>query len=157
MSYEQAVAALQAGRWQEAEALLRTLAASATPHPDALQLLGLTLCRQGRLEEGVRALDEAIAKRPDHAAAHFNRAQAYAGLGQLAAARADLERALAIKPELEVAWIALGGVLAQLQDAPGAERAYRRAITLRDGNANAHYNLGLLCQEQGRFDEAIAC
>lgn len=157
MSFQQAVAALQAGRLQEAEALLRALAAATPPHPDAHQLLGVALCRQGRLRDGVAALDEALRRKPDHAAALFNRAQALQGLGEAAAGRADLEKALALKPDLEPAWLALGAALAAERDFTGAEKAYRRAIALRDANAGAHYNLGLLFQEQGRVEEAIVC
>ena len=156
MSYEQAVAALQANRLQEAETLLRALDAAAPGEPDTLQLLGVTLCRLGELEEAVRVLGEVLAKRPDHVAALFNRAQALLGLGQPAPARADLERALLRKPDLEAGWLALGGALAALRDPAGAERAYRRAVALRDASPAAHYNLALLFQEQGRIEEAIA-
>ncbi len=156
MSYEQAVAALRSGRLQEAQMLLQGLARAVPPHPEALQLLGLVLCRQGRVEEGLATLEEALASRPDHVTTRFNRAQALSQLGRHGAARDDLERVLQAKPDFEPGWLALGSALAGLGDTAGAERAYRKAIALNEAGANAHYNLALLLHTSGRIEEAIA-
>ena len=46
--------------------------------------------------------------------------------------------------------------LGQLGDATGAEALFRKAIEIDPDSVEAHANLGLSLQEQGRFDEAVA-
>ena len=154
---QQAVAALQSGRFQEAESVLRPVVAAAPTLGEAQHLLGVALSRQGRLEEGLACLDRAVALLPQSAACLHNRAQSRLSTGRVQEARADLEKAIQIAPQFDLAWTALGALLGAAGDAAGAERHYRRALTLRPANPDTLYNLALLLQGLGRADEAIAC
>jgi tetratricopeptide (TPR) repeat protein len=155
--YARAVALFQSGRFAEAEPILRAAVAAQPRFPEALQALGAALSAQGRAAEGIEWFDRARALRPSDPGLLHNRAQALFGLGRWEDARADLERALRLKADLHPAWNLLGGVLAQLRDSAGAERAYRRALALKPRHPETHYNLGLCYQEAGRNDDAIAC
>ena len=154
MSLEAAVALLQARRFAEAEAALRTVAAAAPAEARALEMLGIAVGSQGRQQEALGWFDRALAARPGSASAHHNRARALAALGRAAEARSDLEAALAAAPTLLPAWTELGGVLLELGDAAGAEAAYRRAAELRPDLAEGHYNLGVFLQRVGRAAQA---
>lgn len=156
MGLDDAYAHLRAGRFAEAEALLRRMVQARPGHPEAHEMLGVVLAQGGRPSEAIECFDRAIALRPDSAGARHNRAQALFTLGRTADARAELERAVAQKPDFAAAWNLLGNVLAAQHD-PGAEPAYRRALTLRPDHPEAHYNLGVYYLEKGRLDEAIAC
>jgi tetratricopeptide (TPR) repeat protein len=72
-----------------------------------------------------------------------------------AEARADLEKAVRLRPDYAPSWGLLGNVLAALEEPAAAERAYRRALQLAP-SAQVHYNLALLLQKSGRGEEAIA-
>jgi TolB-like protein len=106
------------------------------------------------------------------AADHFQRAiaadsgyaPAYAGLasvsavdGDAARAREFAEKAIAMDPKLAEAHVVLG-VIRQFQDWDwaGSESAFRQAIRLNPGYAEAHHELSMLLMRRKRVDEAIA-
>jgi tetratricopeptide (TPR) repeat protein len=156
VTFEDAYAHLRAGRFAEAEALLRRMVAARPGHAEALEMLGVVIAQGGRPSEALEWLDRAIAQRPEAAGPRHNRAQALFALGRVAEARTELERAVETQPDLHAAWNLLGSVLAAQGDAR-AEQAYRRALTLKPDHPETHYNLGVLFLERGRLDEAIAC
>ncbi len=145
-----------AGRFADAEAILRDFIAKNPGIPEALELLGACLGAQERHAEALEWMEGALRLRPPSAAALHNRAQALLALARPGEARRDLEQALALKPGFAPAWTALGRALAALGDAPGAERAYRQPVHLDPGSPEAFYNLARFCHDAGRLDEAIA-
>src|ERR1700733_9028682 len=70
-------------------------AVQATPAADAYQQ-ALLLQQQGKLEAAIRLYDEVIAGNPEHAQAHYKRANALNGLGRWDAALAGYDQAIAI-------------------------------------------------------------
>lgn len=146
-----------AGRFGEAEAILRDFIAANVEMPEALELLGACLGALGRHGEALERIDRALALRAVPApAALYNRAQALLALGRAGEARSALEQVVSLKPDFAQAWTALGRALAALGDAGGAERAYRHASRLNPGSADAFYNLARFLHDAGRIDEAIA-
>jgi len=76
--------------------------------------------------------------------------------GQPAKALTVWEDVIALAPSLPEAWVNRGFVLLDL-DRPGeAEAAFRRAIVLRPGQANAHYGLAQALAAQARLEAARA-
>lgn len=70
-------------------------------------------------------------------------------------ARAAVDKALALEPDLAEALTALGGIQSELREFDLADRAFRRAIELKPGYATAHhwYSTQMLL-EVGRVEEA---
>jgi tetratricopeptide (TPR) repeat protein len=151
-----ALALCKAGRFAEAEPVLRQLVASDPSHAEAMQLLGVAVSSLGRVDESLQWFDRAAALRPGNPAFLHNRAQTLFKLGRLDEARAETQNALQAEGDYRPALNLLANVLAALGDREGAERAYRRLIALQAGDPIAHYNLALLLQEGGRLDEAMA-
>ena len=149
-----ALAALQAGRAAEAEALLRASAAT-VGDVAALQILGAACSAQGRHEAALEAFERAARLQAPTPALLHNRAQAHFHLGRLAEARADLERALGLDAALHPAWNLLGAVFAQLGDGARAESAYDKAVALRPGHPPTHYNRAFFMHGAGRLGDAI--
>jgi tetratricopeptide (TPR) repeat protein len=105
-----------------------------------------------------RALDDYTlaqrtnAERPE---AHVNLGVVNAKRGQLAAARRDYERAVALAPWFVPAWVNLADLLRlESRDEEGAA-ALGRAIEVDPNNASVHYALGLLRVRQRRTAEAL--
>jgi tetratricopeptide (TPR) repeat protein len=63
--------------------------------------------------------------------------------GNLSSAMADIQSALALKPAEAAGWYQLGLLQGQTGNSPAAEAAFRHAIVLQPGLAQAHYNLAL--------------
>ena len=105
--------------------------------------------------EAARYLERAIARDPDYAPAYGGLASLQALMGDGAGARRSAERARALDPTLAEAPMVLG-MVRQLfdRDWDGAEAAFREAIRLNPGHAEAHHELSMHLMRLGRFDEA---
>lgn len=75
--------------------------------------------------------------------------------GNLDAARAEFERAIANNPTLTVAYLGAGDIYLKQGDIATAEQRYGRAAELEPGNFDAQYLHGLTLQVLNRLDEAV--
>ena len=83
------------------------------------------------------------------------RGEALLSEGQVAAARAVFENAIAEDPNDARAWLDLGLAREAGGELAAAEKAYRRASAADPAFAEAFNNLGVLLRESGRLDAAI--
>jgi Flp pilus assembly protein TadD len=79
----------------------------------------------------------------DPYALHLRAGAGETAQGNLSAAMADIQAAVALKPGEAAGWYQLGLLQGQTGDFPAAEAAFRHAILLQPGLAKAHYNLAL--------------
>jgi type IV pilus assembly protein PilF len=80
----------------------------------------------------------------------------YFSRGQAATALAEVQQALAAKPDLAEAYSLRGLIYASLGDAALADESFRRAQQLRPRDADVMHNYGWFLCQQRRFDEAEA-
>ncbi len=124
------------------EALGRSLAAL---HPAAAQIA---------FERAAAAYEAAETASPDADLAHrlgVIRRQ----LGDLAGARAALQRATARDPAHAPAWFLLGLLRQDDRDLAGAAQAFRAALAARPDYHEAEFNLAVVLQEAGDLDAAL--
>jgi serine/threonine-protein kinase len=132
-----------------------------------LYLQGRHAMRAGHpaaLGRAIARLEQAIARDPAFAAAHASLARAHVlrAVGAdvlagdvVASARAHAERALALDEGLAAAHVARGHVAFALElDLPAAGRAFRRAIALDAGDADATGMLATWLKVNGDYAEA---
>ena len=132
---------------------------------DAHRWLGSALLSLGRFEEAIAAISVAARLEPDDSGAHQSLARAYwIGRGDIEAGIAEMERALAINPDLGYGYLQLGLLYALLGNYVKAERACRVAVDLQDRFLSgkeglqivgAHTRLGYVYYLQSRYSEAI--
>jgi tetratricopeptide (TPR) repeat protein len=65
-----------------------------------------------------------------------------------------LHKAIALKPDLRVAYVDLGVVMAERKQNPDAIAAFERAIALDPDEPDAHYRLGRLYRSMGKTAES---
>jgi len=126
--------------------------------PFANYRLGSIFLRTGRELEGIEHLRKAAEALPKAAAVHRDLGRALARRGDLRPAIAHLRRALAIPNVEDVAslFLELGNLLAQVEDAVGAEVSYRQALIADGECVEAWRRLARLLAGAERRDEAIA-
>jgi lipoprotein NlpI len=102
------------------------------------------------------AFAEAVARGPEVARVFANRGEWRRGRGALAAAAADLRRAVELDPGDPMAWTALGRTLGAAGDDPAAGASLERAHGLDPTYAPAALALGQALVRLGRAGEAMA-
>ena len=93
-------------------------------HPQAQLYLGAARRLRGNFKGALEILEPLAAAQPNSAATHYELGQALGALGLGDNAVAALRRALQLKPDLPLAWLALGDHLTAIGDTEGADAAY---------------------------------
>ena len=153
------VAAHQAGRLDQAEALYREILTDEPEQPDALHLLGVIHHQRGDDGMAVTMIGKAIALKGTEYKYHYNLAAAFQALGRFAEARSRYRAALALVPESAAAGVhlALAHLLQGLGQPAEAEPHFRCALALSPGDAAAHAGLGAALHALNRLEAAVAC
>ncbi|MGZ6019787.1 MAG: tetratricopeptide repeat-containing glycosyltransferase family protein [Phenylobacterium sp.] len=155
MSFADAVAQAQAGRFDDACATLEGLLAANPGDATAWAMLGSLRLELGRLDAAIESYDRALALRPNHAASEVNRANALKQLGRPAEALAGYDRAIALEPDLAPAHNNRARALIDLERYDEAATSARAALALQPAYANAWMNLGTALYRQGEFASAL--
>ena len=149
------LAAFQAGRFEEAEALFRQAARAAPKSVHAAYFLGLACAELARFEEADAQISRAIGMGLSDPAAHYHHARALVGLERSREAEAALDRALALKPDFPQALALLGNLHFVRHAHDSAETLYRKALALDSSNRLARRNLAECSFVLGRMDDAL--
>ena len=145
----------QSATYRDEETLYR---ATIEANPDcwlAHYNLAVDLKAQGRRQEAILHLEEAVRARPDYAVAHNNLAIALLEEGRTGEALSHAEQALRITPDNPATLVNLGIVLGKAGRPVAALAPLERAVRLRPDSAEAQYNLGLTLTALARLPEAM--
>ncbi len=107
------------------------------------------LLRQGAVEAADVLVDAALARAPADADALYLRGVVANRRREHGAAIAALRQAIVIRPDMALAWLALGNAYSRAGDLGAATDAYRVVLLREPGWADAHFNLGLTLKHQG--------
>lgn len=124
--------------------------------PAALVATASVCMEVNDLEAAARDLDEAIAKAPDWAAAHYERGKLRLRQDDMLQASESFARATQLLPGFAPAWANLGGTLGELDRPEEALAAFERALALEPDNPQALNNAGVVRRELGRLAESEA-
>lgn len=143
------------GEFAAAERVCRQLIAARPDSSDAYNILGVTLARLDRVEEGVAALRRAIAINGQPASYHANLGEILRQDGRLDEALDAVEQAIRLQPDNPQALNNLGIVQYERGQFDAAVASYRRALELRPGMAEALNNLGNALRAIGETGAAM--
>ena len=115
----------------------------------------LSLSRQGKKEEAIRAYDKAIELNPDSTEAYNNKGNALRDLGKNVEAIRVYDKAIELNPDNVAAYNGKGNALCDLGRKEEGIRAFDKSIELKPDNAIVYYNKGLALQALGKNVEAI--
>ncbi|MBU6457589.1 MAG: tetratricopeptide repeat protein [Bradyrhizobium sp.] len=145
----------KAGKF-EAALVAFTRAADTIHSPRHELARAASLRAMGRPGEAVDVLRHAAALSPDNPDIALQLALGLHRLGELAGARAELERILRSNESSANLWFAYGLVCQDSRDPEAAIVAYRRTLQLSPELAEAHVNLGICLQRTGDIAAAKA-
>ena len=145
----------QIGYWQDGVSVWRRAVAVTENNYDAHNRLGRAWFSQGRLDEAVRELQEAVRLNPHFAEAYISLGRTFAASKQVDAAIACYQKALEIQPDYVVAHLDLSDILSQNKQVDAAVVHCQKALEIEPNNETAYNNLGYALFQKGQADEAI--
>lgn len=116
---------------------------------------GYAAAVDGRLDEALRAFEEALRQRPEYVQAHHDRGVALNLLGRRADALAAFEQVLHLHPGHVQAMFDIGAVHGANRDLHAALAAYDRAIAAQPHYTAALVNKAVTLNDLDRMPEAI--
>ena len=146
----------QSGRFNDAEAVARSISKDFPNHPFSWKVLGAVLGATGRTSEAVYANQATVALSPYDAEAHNNLSISLIAVGRLNEAEDSSNKAIELRPDYAEAHYILGNTLQALGRLDEARASYGRAIALNPDYAEAYSSLGVVLKQSGRLKEAIA-
>ena len=152
---------LHQGEFDRAARALEVAVAAEPRFVDAHITLAAVLKAKSRLPEAIDALRRAIALQPDSWSAHAALATALQLAGEAAAAHQEtvVAERLRVQAALEreaTTWTAVGIARLEAGDPGQAAERFRRALSVFEAYAPAHYQLGRALARLGRADDARA-
>jgi tetratricopeptide (TPR) repeat protein len=142
------------GDWRKVIAILDPIVERQPDNQAVLYMLGTALMRDKQYERGQAVVDR-ILRQGDSAEAHLMLAIASREAQDDLAAQQELERALAINPELPTANGVLGEVLMNMGEGEAAGAAFRRELALNPNHFDSHLLLGQLLRQEYDADGAL--
>ncbi len=143
-------------RTPEAVIILERISRTAPDNVDILVNLGVAYNQVQRHSAALDVLRRCLDLDEDGFAVHINLAATYLSLDQPAPALVHIDRAIALAPELAHPRLVRGRTLRRLDRNDDAFSAFLEARRLDPMNGDAHAELGQLCLDAGRFEDARA-
>jgi tetratricopeptide (TPR) repeat protein len=152
--YGQAIDALNAGRWAEAQQLAAQVASSAPRHGGVHYIAGVAALQMQQLPLALGHLQRASNYSPHRADYLAQYARALAVAFRMREALRVADAALKLPCDDAVACDTLGVVYSRANMHEQAAEAFRRAVSLAPGHANYRFNLATSLMFHGQLDAA---
>ncbi len=117
-------------------------------------MLGMALIRANRVPEGQRQIDR-ILRDGDSAEAHLMLGSAKLTVNDLAGAREEFAKAVALNPRLPELHGLYGVALMSTGDAEAAQREFRTELQSDPNSFESNLELGVLARQDQKLDEAM--
>jgi tetratricopeptide (TPR) repeat protein len=123
--------------------------------PELLNYLGLVLIDQGRYDEAISPLEEAVSKKPYAAPFYLNLGTAYALYGDFPKAAVNFEQATSLSPQYLLALQNLGLAQINAHEFRQAVPPLLAALEIYPANGVVWINLGISLSELGYLDDGL--
>ena len=145
----------EAGNLTQAEGLCGEILHNDPDQPVALHLLGAIAYKQGRYEEAIELIREALARNRRVPQFHNTFGAVLRAMGKFEEAIVAYEQAVSLDAEYTQAYHNMGNVLLLQGRYAAAIEKYERVISLEPQCAEAYNSIAIALQYQGRYDAAV--
>jgi len=147
----------QCGYWKSSISLFNHASRVLRDFNPALQNIGsdFTQLGQYQYQREIRNYDKVIRSQPDDYLAYFNRAVAYAKIGQYQNAIRDYNTAIRLKPDYIEAYNNRGNIYGRHGEYKLAIEDFTKVIALNPRHFKAYHNRGLAYSELRRYPDAV--
>jgi Flp pilus assembly protein TadD len=118
--------------------------------------VGLGLADDGKLDEAIAKMKEAVGWDSGYASAHTNLGYLLLKKNDVDGAQKEFDEALKLNPTSHNAKTGKGIVLSIKGDLKGAQEILQDALTLNPDPGRTYYELGMVYEKQGDMEKAIA-
>ncbi|MBW2052320.1 MAG: tetratricopeptide repeat protein [Deltaproteobacteria bacterium] len=118
--------------------------------------MGLVLKNQGRIEEAISSLEQAVEANPESARSNSALGDAYLSAGRFEEAQSALIKALKLDPDNNEARINLADTCLQQDKDSQAEKIFKSVLQNRPDDIYALNRLGIAYRKQGKYKQAVA-
>jgi len=146
---------LETGKPDESLRSIVAAIESGDERPRSLAIRGMILCQIGKVEEGLKWLDDSLRLDPDEVIARRQRAEIYLQRRDLKAALDDLQVAVRKQPDL-TGRLRLAWAYAQNRQNKEALEIYQQVLRDDPANNDARLAVAALTIETGSSEDAIA-
>ena len=155
-AFRQALAAVDAGKPQEAEPVLRRLVDRYPGNDKVNEALGLIYAEGGEVSRAIPYLQRACSDAPQSALDRMNLGGAYLKLGSAREAAGELRDVVRLEPRNAEALSELGQAYVLLHQPADAARAFARAAAIRPQDSDLLYNWAVALADSGDPRQALA-
>ena len=147
----------QCGYWKSSISLFNHASRVLRDFNPALQNIGsdFTQLGQYQYQREIRNYDKVIRSQPDDYLAYFNRAVAYAKIGQYQNAIRDYNTAIRLKPDYVEAYNNRGNIYGRHGQYQLAIEDFNKVIEINPHHVRAYNNRGLAYSELGLYEKAL--
>ena len=154
--FQNAIAALNSGQFENAERLFKTLLKSQRNHVGALNLLTVVLMHMGRFAEAEDFIERAVKIDQTSDVSFYNFGTILKQLGKPREALRQFDNALRLNAKVADTWNSRGSIFNDLKQYEKAISDFDQAIVLDHNYFGAFYNKGKSLSELRRYDDALA-
>jgi Flp pilus assembly protein TadD len=145
---------IEAGRYEEAIAKLKTATLFLNTNAQAWNYLGLAYHQAGQSEEAAKAYSHALALDHDLSEAHYNLGCLWLAQNKFEAAKTEFTAFTLRRSNSLEGFLKLGTTELRSHELAAAEKTFNEALRLSPQNPEALSGLGLVRLQRGRPDEA---
>ncbi|MFK7904781.1 MAG: tetratricopeptide repeat protein [Chitinophagales bacterium] len=150
---QKAQQAMQQQQYQLAAQYLHQFLLQKPQHANALHLLGVCYSQQGKYEQALQYLSQAI-QRQAHPMFYHNLGRVYLQVNNLPQALGCFRMASSLSPNAAEAWFMLANTLKKMGRTKEAQQKYKKAIKADPRHSMTWYNWGNLLLEIGQYRSA---
>lgn len=146
---------LQSKRFEEAQAKLKDILAIDPTNDDAHIALSVFHDAQGRPDEALAVIDQALIARPESQVLHFRAANLAMGNGKMEIAEKHLLRLKELSPDKRGILMLLAGLYEQMKDLPKAEGILRDLLHMEPTSEETRLRLAEHLARVGKAEDAL--